>query len=40
MHKITRSKHAHLLASCSGGILAAMIAAHLNAIGEGDRPPA
>lgn len=31
------SDSAQLLATCSGGILAAMVAAHLAAIGEGDR---
>ena len=34
---IAGTKSAHLLATCSGGILAAMVAAHLNEIGEGDR---
>src|SRR5262245_17417963 len=37
VEKITQSDHTHLQASCSGGILAAMTAAHLSAIGEGDR---
>jgi polyhydroxyalkanoate synthase subunit PhaC len=37
VQKIARTKRAHLQASCSGGILAAMTAAHLTAIGEGDR---
>jgi poly(3-hydroxyalkanoate) synthetase len=37
VHKITDSKRAHVQASCSGGILAAMTAAHLTAIGEGER---
>jgi polyhydroxyalkanoate synthase subunit PhaC len=37
VHKITHTKRAHVQASCSGGILAAMVAAHLTAIGEGDR---
>ena len=37
VEKITQSDRTHLQASCSGGILAAMTAAHLNAIGEGDR---
>jgi class II poly(R)-hydroxyalkanoic acid synthase len=37
VEKIAHSKHAHVLASCSGGILAAMVAAHLTAIGKGDR---
>jgi polyhydroxyalkanoate synthase len=36
-HKITGADSAHLLATCSGGILAAMTAAHLADIGEGDR---
>ena len=34
---IAGTKSAHLLATCSGGILAAMLAAHLTEIGEGDR---
>jgi polyhydroxyalkanoate synthase subunit PhaC len=34
---ITGSDRTHLQASCSGGILAAMTAAHLTAIGQGDR---
>jgi polyhydroxyalkanoate synthase subunit PhaC len=34
---ITGSESAHLLGTCSGGILAAMVAAHLSDIGEGDR---
>jgi class II poly(R)-hydroxyalkanoic acid synthase len=34
---ITGTDRTHLMASCSGGILAAMTAAHLAAIGEGDR---
>jgi poly[(R)-3-hydroxyalkanoate] polymerase subunit PhaC len=34
---ITDSKRVHVQASCSGGILAAMTAAHLTAIGEGER---
>jgi polyhydroxyalkanoate synthase subunit PhaC len=34
---ITHTDRTHLQASCSGGILAAMTAAHLTAIGEGDR---
>ncbi|MBJ8342881.1 alpha/beta fold hydrolase [Antrihabitans sp. YC3-6] len=34
---ITGTESAHLMASCSGGILAAMTAARLTAIGEGDR---
>jgi len=37
VEKITGSDRTHLQASCSGGILAAMTAAHLNAIGEGER---
>src|ERR1700739_1294031 len=35
--KITGADNTHLLATCSGGILAAMTAAHLADIGEGDR---
>jgi poly[(R)-3-hydroxyalkanoate] polymerase subunit PhaC len=35
--RITRSDSAHVQASCSGGILTAMTAAHLSAIGEADR---
>ena len=35
VEKITQSDRTHLQASCSGGILAAMTAAHLNAIGRG-----
>src|ERR1700751_739982 len=35
--KITGADSTHLLATCSGGILAAMVAAHLGEIGEGDR---
>jgi polyhydroxyalkanoate synthase subunit PhaC len=35
--KITHTKRAHVQASCSGGILAAMTAAHLTAIGKADR---
>jgi polyhydroxyalkanoate synthase len=35
--KIAGTDRAHLLATCSGGILAAMVAAHLAEIGEGDR---
>src|SRR6201982_2210106 len=35
--KITGADSTHLLATCSGGILAAMTAAHLGEIGEGDR---
>ncbi len=34
---ITETDSTHLLATCSGGILAAMVAAHLGDIGEGDR---
>jgi polyhydroxyalkanoate synthase len=34
---IAGTESAHLLATCSGGILAAMVAAHLTEIGEGDR---
>jgi polyhydroxyalkanoate synthase len=37
VEKITQTERTHLQASCSGGILAAMTAAHLNAIGEGQR---
>jgi polyhydroxyalkanoate synthase len=37
VEKITQSDRTHLQASCSGGILAAMTAAHLNATGEGRR---
>jgi polyhydroxyalkanoate synthase len=37
VEKITETDRTHLQASCSGGILAAMTAAHLNAIGEGHR---
>ena len=37
VEKITQSERTHLQASCSGGILAAMTAAHLNAVGEGHR---
>jgi len=37
VEKITQTDRIHLQASCSGGILAAMTAAHLNAIGEGHR---
>jgi polyhydroxyalkanoate synthase len=35
--KITGADSTHLLATCSGGILAAMTAAHLAEIGDGDR---
>jgi len=34
---ISGSRRTHLQASCSGGILAAMTAAHLTAIGQGER---
>jgi polyhydroxyalkanoate synthase subunit PhaC len=37
VEKITQSDQTHLQASCSGGILAAMTAAHLNATGQGRR---
>ena len=37
VQKIAGTDRAHLLATCSGGILAAMTAAHLAEIGEGDR---
>jgi polyhydroxyalkanoate synthase len=37
VEKISQSERTHLHASCSGGILAAMTAAHLSATGEGDR---
>ena len=37
VEKVSQSDRTHLQASCSGGILAAMMAAHLNATGEGDR---
>jgi polyhydroxyalkanoate synthase len=37
VHAVTHSRRAHIQASCSGGILAAMTAAHLTAIGEGER---
>ena len=37
VQKITGSDSAHLLGTCSGGILASMVAAHLSDIGEGDR---
>ena len=37
VEKVSQSDRTHLQASCSGGILAAMTAAHLNATGEGDR---
>jgi len=37
VQKIAGTDSAHVLATCSGGILAAMTAAHLAEIGEGDR---
>ena len=37
VRKISGSESAHVQASCSGGILAAMTAAHLTAIAEADR---
>jgi polyhydroxyalkanoate synthase subunit PhaC len=37
VEKISGADRTHLLATCSGGILAAMTAAHLAEIGEGDR---
>jgi polyhydroxyalkanoate synthase len=37
VEKISQSDRTHLQASCSGGILAAMTSAHLNATGEGSR---
>lgn len=37
LRRITGSQSAHVQASCSGGILAAMTAAHLSAMAEGDR---
>jgi polyhydroxyalkanoate synthase len=37
VEKIAETDRTHLLATCSGGILAAMTAAHLAEIGEGDR---
>jgi polyhydroxyalkanoate synthase subunit PhaC len=37
VNKITRNRRAHVQASCSGGILAAMTAAHLAATGQGER---
>jgi polyhydroxyalkanoate synthase len=37
VQKIAGTDSTHLLATCSGGILAAMTAAHLGEIGEGDR---
>jgi poly[(R)-3-hydroxyalkanoate] polymerase subunit PhaC len=37
LQKIAGTDSTHLLATCSGGIIAAMTAAHLAEIGEGDR---
>ncbi len=37
IQKVTGSQSAHVQASCSGGILAAMTAAHLSAMGEAER---
>jgi poly[(R)-3-hydroxyalkanoate] polymerase subunit PhaC len=37
IQKVTGSQSAHVQASCSGGILAAMTAAHLSATGEAER---
>jgi polyhydroxyalkanoate synthase len=37
VQKIAGTDSAHLLGTCSGGILAAMTAAHLSEMGEGDR---
>ncbi|MEU0505711.1 alpha/beta fold hydrolase [Nocardia sp. NPDC005998] len=37
VRRIAGTERAHLMASCSGGILAAMVAAHLTDIGEDDR---
>jgi poly(3-hydroxyalkanoate) synthetase len=37
IQKATGSQSAHVQASCSGGILAAMTVAHLSAMGEADR---
>ena len=37
VEKVTGSDRVHIQASCSGGILAAMSAAHLTATGEGER---
>ncbi|HEX2398560.1 MAG TPA: alpha/beta fold hydrolase, partial [Mycobacterium sp.] len=37
VQKVTGSQSAHVQASCSGGILAAMTAAHLSATGEAER---
>jgi polyhydroxyalkanoate synthase subunit PhaC len=37
VQKIAGTESVHLFATCSGGILAAMVAAHLGEIGEGDR---
>jgi polyhydroxyalkanoate synthase subunit PhaC len=37
VEKITDSERIHLQASCSGGMLSAMTAAHLTALGQGER---
>lgn len=37
VERITGSDRTHLFATCSGGMLAAMVAAHLADVGEGDR---
>jgi polyhydroxyalkanoate synthase subunit PhaC len=37
VQKIAGTDSAHLLATCAGGILAAMVVAHLAEVGEGDR---
>ncbi len=37
VEKVTACDRVHLQGSCSGGILASMTAAHLNAVGEGHR---
>ncbi|MEV2219970.1 alpha/beta fold hydrolase [Nocardia vinacea] len=37
VRRIAGTERTHLMASCSGGILAAMVAAHLTDIGEADR---
>jgi poly[(R)-3-hydroxyalkanoate] polymerase subunit PhaC len=37
VRSIAGSESAHLLGTCSGGMLAAVVAAHLSAIGEGDK---
>ncbi|OBG28588.1 alpha/beta hydrolase [Mycobacterium sp. 852002-51057_SCH5723018] len=37
LRRVTGSESAHVQASCSGGILAAMTAAHLSAMGEAER---